>query len=130
MPHQICHAHCPKGGGGLGIIAAVVAAAVIAAAARPVVHAAAVALEVAAIVVASAAALAVLGVMAYGGVRLHRWHARARRAIPQRAQADQALTEAHKAAIGTSRPRPVYVITSLGKAPARTDPRHRADHGL
>ncbi len=117
MPHPCPH-HCPDGSGhGFVLLAAAVL--IIAAIARPVAHAAgdvlhavAEALEVAAIVLASAAGLAVLAGMAYGGVRLYRWHAKARWAIPQRAQAGQALTEAHRAAIEAPRQLPVvHVIT-------------------
>lgn len=52
MPRQICHAHCPKGGGAAGLLAlgAVIAMAAIA---RPALHAAEVVLEVAVIIAAS-----------------------------------------------------------------------------
>lgn len=72
MSKQICHAHCPKPGGGLAAVLVVLAAIVIAATARAVVHAAEFVLEVAAIAVTSAVVLAVLGGVAVVAARARR----------------------------------------------------------
>jgi len=94
MPHQICHAHCPKGGGGLGALAVLVAVIAIAAVARPVAHAAVDVLEVAAIVVGSVLGLAVAGGIAYVALRVHRSHARARLTMSRHAPIAQRRSEA------------------------------------
>jgi hypothetical protein len=104
MPyHQVCHAHCPKGGGGAGAALAVLAVivAVAAASAHRIEHAAEDVLEVAVIALASAIGLAVLGATAYVAVRVHRSHARNRQAIARHASialgASQALSGARPA---------------------------------
>jgi hypothetical protein len=127
-----CPHHCPDSGGkGRGIIAVVVALAVIAAAARPIAHAAEEVIRVVVdvlialgVIIAAGAGLAV----GYGITRLTRraqhGHARTREAIPQAAQADQALTDAHRPAIeGRKVYRPEYRLTPLSHVNRRR--RHR-----
>jgi hypothetical protein len=89
--HQVCHAHCPKGGGGAGAVLAVLAVivAVVAASAHRIVHAAEDVLEVAVIAAAVVIGLAVLGATAYVALRVHRSQARNRQAIARHTPAIQ-----------------------------------------
>jgi hypothetical protein len=93
MPYGYHWSKCPgSGNGGGGAAAAVLAvlAVIIAAIAKPVANAADAvlrvavdALEILVIVLVSAAGLAALAGMAYGALRVYRWHARNRQAIPR-----------------------------------------------
>ena len=127
MPYrQVCHEHCPKGGGsGAALAVLVLVIVVILAAARPVEHAASTVLrlavdflEIAGIVIASAAVLAVAGWAA------SRVLARQNQPAPARQVAEPspplALT-APPLAIEAPRPQ-LYVITSEHPAPVEEDP--------
>ena len=108
---QICHEHCPKGGGKGWLIAAAVAVIVLA---KPLANAAGDFLRVLAIATASLAALTVAGVVTVLAVRRHRRNAQVT------AGARRALS-APPAAIEAPRQR-VQVITDLPEpAPARRD---------
>jgi hypothetical protein len=103
MPHQVCHAHCPKGGGS-GAVLVLLAVVVLAAIARPVVHAASVVLQVVLITAASVAGLAVIAGVTYGAVRVYRRQAMDRQAISRHARTAQALSARPVAAIEAPRP--------------------------
>lgn len=92
MPKQICHAHCPRGGGS-GAVLVVLAVIVIAATARAVIHAAELVLEVAVIAAASVLGLAAVGGIALLVQRVHRSQARALRGISRPALAVQKPAE-------------------------------------
>jgi hypothetical protein len=81
MPHQVCHAHCPRGGGRGALVLLAIIAVVVASSAHRIEHAAEDVLEVAVIAVASVLGLAVLGTAAYVALRVHRSHARTRQAL-------------------------------------------------
>jgi hypothetical protein len=83
MSRQICHEHCPKGGGS-GALLVLLAVIVIAAIARPVVRAAEFMLEVALITAASFLGLAAIAVAAFAALRSRRRHAKDRHVIARR----------------------------------------------
>ena len=108
MPHQVCHAHCPKGGGH-GFVLLVAAVLIIAAIARPVVHAAEDVLQVVLITVASVIGVAVLGAAAYAALR-----ARSRRQNRLTAVSfHPPVTRRASQAVSASRPRAIEPTRSF-----------------
>jgi hypothetical protein len=110
MPyHQVCHAHCPKGGAGALLALLAVIVIVLAASAHRIEHAAEDVLEVLLIAVASVSLLAILGTAAYVALRIHRSHARTRQALgshtPAIQRGSQALSARRTRAIEAARPR-------------------------
>jgi hypothetical protein len=101
MMRQICHEHCPKGGGGLLALLAGVVAVALAAAARSAVHVLGVLLHWLAAAVLAVCAAAMLGFAVWGALAERHRRARvpaqavSRAAVPESVQVVSARQEEH-----------------------------------